>query len=309
MKHSSLALSVKSFAKLNLYLQILNKRKDNFHNLKTLFCRIDLADMLIFRARKDGLIKIKCSSRNVPKDKTNLCWRAAKLLQQEHKLRSNGLPSDWQSHGLNLGVEIEIKKRIPVGAGLGGGSSNAASTLLGLNKYWRLNLSQKKLADLGAKLGSDVPFFVYNTKFALGSGRGDKIRPLTSLNKVKLWFILVYPNFKVSTPLIYRKFDSFSRLTRPRYNVKILTSELLKKGSAIAAAYLFNNLEVVTSSIYPVIDQVKKAFIGIGLEKNIMSGSGSAVFAVCNSLAQSQSLSRKLRKAHKPWQIFTCSAV
>lgn len=295
MKHSSSLLSVKSFAKLNLFLQVLNKRKDSSHNLKTLFCRIDLADTLIFRARKDSLIKIKCSGRNVPKDKTNLCWRAARLLQREC--------------GLNLGVEIEIKKRIPVGAGLGGGSSNAASTLLGLNKYWKLNLSEKKLADLGAKLGSDVSFFIYNTKFALGSQKGDKIKPLTSLSKVKLWFILVYPNFKVSTPLIYRKFDGYSQLTRTGYNVKILTSELLKKGSAIRAAYLFNSLEVVTSSIYPVINQVKKAFIDIGLEKNMMSGSGAAVFAVCNSRIQAQNLSRKLRKAYKSWNIFSCSAV
>jgi len=315
MKHSSSTLVIKSFAKLNLFLQVLNKRKDNFHNLKTLFCRIDLADTLIFRARKDGLIKIKCSSHNVPKDKTNLCWRAARLLQQESKLRSNGLPSNWQSHRLNSGVEIEIKKRIPVGAGLGGGSSNAAGVLLGLNKYWNLNLSQKKLADLGTKLGSDVPFFVYNTKFALGSQRGDKIKPLTSLNKVKLWFILVYPNFKVSTPLIYRKFDDclpagshFSQLTRPKYNVKILPSELLKKGSAIDTAYLFNSLEVVTSSIYPIVNQVKKAFVDIGLEKNIMSGSGAAVFAVCNTRMQAQNLSRKLRKAHKSWNVFvTCA--
>ncbi len=309
MKHSSSLLSVKSFAKLNLYLQVLNKRKDKFHNLKTLFCRIDLADTLIFRARKDSLIKIKCSNRNVPKDKTNLCWRAARLLQQERKLGSNGLPSNWQSHKLNFGVGIEIKKHIPVGAGLGGGSSNAASTLLGLNKYWKLNLSQKKLAELGAKLGSDVPFFIYNTKFALGSGRGDKIKPLTSLNKVKLWFILVYPNFKVSTPLIYRKFDGYSQLTRPKYNVKILTSELLKEGSAIDTAYLFNSLEVVTASIYPIVNQVKKAFVDIGLEKNIMSGSGAAVFAVCNSRAQSQNLSKKLRKKYKSWEIFVTSTV
>ena len=295
-------LAIKSFAKLNLYLQVLNKRKDNFHNLKTLFCRIDLADTLIFRARKDRLIKIKCIRQNIPKNKTNLCWRAAKLLQQEF--------------GLNLGVEIEIKKHIPVGAGLGGGSSNAAGTLLGLNKYWKLNLSQNKLAELGAKLGSDVPFFIYNTKFALGSGRGDKIRPLVSLKKLKLWFILVYPNLAVSTPLIYRKFDDcllagshFSQLTRPKYNVKILTSELLKKGNAIDTAYLFNSLEVVTASIYPVVNQVKKALYGKGLEKIIMSGSGPTVFAVCKSRIQAQNLSKKLRKSHKSWQIFTNSAI
>lgn len=286
---------IKSFAKLNLFLQVLNKRKDNFHNLKTLFCRIDLADTIIFKSRFDGLIKIKCLNQQVPTDKTNLCWRAAKLLQQEF--------------GLNSGVEIEIKKRIPVGAGLGGGSSNAASTLLGLNKYWNLNLAQKKLAGLGAKIGSDVPFFIYNTKFALGSQRGDKIKPLTSLSKLKLWFILVYPGIKVSTPLIYRKFDSFSRLTRPQSSVKILTSELFKKGAQIKPGNLFNSLEIVTASIYPAVNQVKKALYGIGLEKIIMSGSGPAVFAVCNSQIQAKNLSSKLRKKHRAWQVFVASTI
>ena len=122
MKYSSLPLVIKSFAKLNLYLRVLGLRKDNFHNLDTLFVRIDLADTIILKGRKDNLTRIKCASRHVPKDETNLCFRAAELLRQEFKISS--------------GLEIEIKKRIPVGAGLGGGSSNAASVLMGLNKYW-----------------------------------------------------------------------------------------------------------------------------------------------------------------------------
>ncbi|MFH0917969.1 MAG: 4-(cytidine 5'-diphospho)-2-C-methyl-D-erythritol kinase [Candidatus Omnitrophota bacterium] len=295
-------LVVKSFAKLNLYLQVLNKRQDNFHNLSTLFTRIDLADTLTFRKRSDGLIKIKCAHRQLPKDKTNLCYRAAQLLKQELKL--------------NLGVEIELKKRIPVGAGLGGGSSNAASVLLGLNRFWNLNLPKARLVKLGAKLGSDVPFFIQQSKFALGSQRGDKIKPLISLQKLKLWFILVYPNFKVSTPLIYQKFDaclsagaSFSRLTRPPRNVKILTSQLLKKGNSFDRGCLFNSLELVTSIFYPVVNQVKNALFGLGLNRVMMSGSGPAVFAVCDSGRQARSLSRKLYKQHNSWQVFVVSAV
>jgi len=290
MKQAFSALAVKSPAKLNLYLEVLNKRQDNFHNLNTLFCRIDLADTIIFKRRKDGLIKIKCDSRQVPGDRTNLAYRAAALLKQEFKL--------------DFGIDIEIKKRIPVGAGLGGGSSNAASVLLGLNKYWNLKLSKKKLANLGANLGSDVPFFIYNTKFALGSGRGDKVKPLASLDKLKLWFILICPKIKVSTPLIYRKFDSFSGLTRPRCNVKILTSELLKKGFQIEPKYFFNSLEIVTTGLYPIINQVKKALADIGLEKIMMSGSGAAVFALCDSQRQALDLKSKLIKKHKSWQIF-----
>ena len=330
MKQSSSVLTVKSFAKLNLYLEVLNKRQDNFHNLNTLFCRIDLADTIILKNRQDGLIKVKCDSQHVPCDKTNLCWRAAALLKQECKL--------------DFGVQIEIKKRIPVGAGLGGGSSDAASVLLGLNKYWNLKLSKEKLADLGAKLGSDVPFFIYNTKFALGSDRGDKIKSLAALKKLKLWFILVYPKIKVSTPLIYRKFDSclpvrqaglpvgkaFSGLTphlvqiqggkrlnrkqgagltRPRCNVKILTSELLKNGRQIESKYFFNSLEVVTASLYPVVNQVKNALSEMGLDKIMMSGSGPAVFALCNGRKQAVDLKNKFAKKYKSWQIFVVSTV
>jgi len=295
-------LVIKSFAKLNLYLQVLAKRKDNFHNLSTLFARIDLADTVIFRKRKDSLIKIKSDSRQVPGNRANLCYRAAELLRQELKLSS--------------GIEIELKKRIPVGAGLGGGSSNAASVLLGLNRFWNLNLPETKLAKLGARLGSDVPFFIYQTKFALGSQRGDKIKPLNSLGRLKLWFILVYPNFKVSTPLIYRKFDAylsagstFSRLTRPSGNVKMLTSELLKNGRRSDLRCLFNSLEPVTSSLYPVVNQVKNALSGMGLDKVMMSGSGPTVFAVCDSCLQAKKIRSKLCKQHKFWEVFVVSTV
>jgi len=308
MKFNS-PLVIKSFAKLNLYLRVLGRRKDNFHNLDTLFVRIDLADTIIIKGRKDSLIRIKCASRHVPKDKTNLCFRAAELLRQEFKL--------------SFGLEIEIKKRIPVGAGLGGGSSNAAAVLLGLNKYWHLNLTKEKLATLAAKLGSDVAFFVHDVKFALGSQRGEKIKPLVSLEKVKLRFILVYPGVKVSTPLIYQEFDRFpagrqpgmpirkdiSGLTRRPQDVKILLPELLKNGCRIDSKCLFNDLEIITINLYPVVKKVKDALLAVGLESVMMSGSGPAVFAVCDSRAQAQDLSGKLRRGHKSWQVFLSSAI
>jgi len=295
-------LVIKSFAKLNLFLQVLNKRPDNFHNLNTLFTRIDLADTVILRKRLDQQIKVKCDSQQVPADRSNLGWRAAALLKQELKLER--------------GIDIEIKKCIPVGAGLGGGSSNAASVLLGLNKFWNLNLSQARLVKLGAKLGSDVPFFIHQVKFALGSQRGDKIKPLTGMRRLKLWFILIYPNFKVSTPLVYKKYDtysaakkSFSGLTRPKRNVKILTSELMKKGRKFDSSLLLNNLEPVTASLYPEVNQVKKALSGIGLDKIMMSGSGPAVFAICDSCSQAQRLKNKLSRQHRPWRIFAVSTI
>jgi 4-diphosphocytidyl-2-C-methyl-D-erythritol kinase len=323
MKYAARPLVIKSFAKLNLYLQVLNKRKDGFHNLSTLFARINLADRLTFRKRTDGQIKIKCTSRQVPKDKTNLCYRAAVLLKQEFKL--------------SLGIEIELNKHIPVGAGLGGGSADAAGVLLGLNKVWDLNLPKEKLLELGGRLGSDVPFFIYQVKFALGSHRGDKINPVVYLNKLKLWFILVYPGFSVSTPLIYKKFDayfstgrSFSQLTphlmqnlaskevnikqgagltRPDRNVKILTSELRKRGKAVDGQYFFNGLEAITSKLYPAVNQVKNSLFGLGLNKVIMSGSGPTVFAVCDSGIQARRISSNLHKQHPSWEIFVTSTI
>jgi len=331
MKRSHPPLFLHSFAKINLYLEVLNKRRDNFHNLNTLFCRIGLADTIILKERKDSAIKIKCNSWQVPKDKSNLCYAAAELLRQAFKL--------------SPGLEIEIKKRIPVGAGLGGGSSNAASVLLGLNKFWELDLPQAKLMKLASELGSDVAFFVSGAKFALGTGRGEKITSLPGLGKLKLWLVLVCPRIKVSTPLIYNQLDKYFSLysegdteagplppatpvstagcrsgrtrwnqgefslTMPRHDVKILTSELSKKGSRLKPEYLFNSLEPVTTRIYPVVDQVKKALYGIGLEKVMMSGSGPAVFAASDSLKQARDASAILRKEHKSWQIFVTSSV
>jgi 4-diphosphocytidyl-2C-methyl-D-erythritol kinase len=309
MKPRNGPLVIKSFAKINLYLRVLGRRKDNFHNLDTLFARISLADTITLKRRQDSRIRIKCDSRHVPKDETNLCFRAANLLRQELKL--------------NAGLDIEIKKRIPVGAGLGGGSSDAASVLLGLNKYWRLNLPKAKLAILAAKLGSDVAFFIYNTKFALGSQRGDKIKPLSSLKNTKLWLILVYPGIKVSTPLIYQKFDLYhsrkqpgssfcsgiSRLTSQVPDVKIFLSELFKNGCSFDPKCLFNDLEAVTSSLYPAVNRVKKTLLAMGLKRVMMSGSGPAVFAICDCRTQAQKLSNKLRRKHKSWQVFLSSAV
>ncbi|MFA5199091.1 MAG: 4-(cytidine 5'-diphospho)-2-C-methyl-D-erythritol kinase [Candidatus Omnitrophota bacterium] len=323
MKRSFLPCSFKSFAKLNLYLQVLKKRKDNFHNLNTLFVRIGLADTLFFKERRDGRIKVKCDRRDLSAGKTNLCYRAAELLKK------NFCP--------DRGIEIRLNKRIPIGAGLGGGSSDAAGVLLALNKAWQLGLSTQKLAELGAKLGSDVPFFIYQAKFALGKGKGDRIEPLQRLGNIKLWFILVYPGFKVSTPRIYRELDFFRAsggfaagkspsggrekiskiaaikqdpwLTRPAHNVKMLISRLPNKGKAVNPRLLFNSLEIITGHLYPEVVQVKNVLSGMGLDKVMMSGSGPAVFAICDSCRQARNLKSKLHKKYKSWQIFAVPAV
>ena len=281
---------VDSCAKLNLYLEVLNKRKDGYHNINTVFERIGLSDKIILKPRRDNKIKIICSSPLVPKGKTNLAYRSAKLLQDNFLVKK--------------GVNIEIKKRIPVGAGLGGGSSNAAAVLTGLNKFWGLRLGQNKLVKLAAGIGSDVPFFIYDSPFALGSGRGEKIKPLRALDSVKLWHVLAVPKIEVLTPVIYKKWDSYSRLTSPRRGDKILTSALKKSDLSLIAKSLLNSLERVTSGLYPEVARIKERFICLGLKAVLMSGSGPAVFAIVPSRKEAVSLCRQLKEENKFWQVF-----
>ncbi|MDO8662207.1 MAG: 4-(cytidine 5'-diphospho)-2-C-methyl-D-erythritol kinase [Candidatus Omnitrophota bacterium] len=286
---------IQSFAKVNLFLEVLHKRKDNFHNIDSLFERISLSDKIILKNRRDNFIKANCNDPRVPLDETNLCFKAAKLLQDKFKIKK--------------GLDIKIIKRIPVGAGLGGGSSNAASVLLALNRLWRLKLSKVKLAKLAAKIGSDVTFFVYEAAFARVRGRGEKIHALNKLNKVRLWHILVVPKIHVSTPLIYKKWDDFGVLTKPVSNVKILTSVLLKKDNIFKPGFLFNSLEQVTLKLYPEVIRVKETLAGLGLKSALMSGSGPAVFAPVASGKKAAALVKKVNKEGRPWLTFAVSTV
>ena len=288
-------LVIHSFAKINLFLEIIHKRPDNYHTINTLFERVSLCDKIIIKNRTDNLIKITCNDCRVPLDESNLCFKAAKLLRDKF--------------GIEKGLDIEIAKRIPVGAGLGGGSSNAASVLLALNKLWRLNLSKAKLAALAARLGSDVPFFIYDTPFARGEGCGEKIYLLNKLNKVKLWHILVVPETHVSTPLIYKKWDAFSRLTKPASNVKIIISKLAEKNPAFKPGLLFNSLEPVTLKLYPEVRRIKEKLKRLGLMNVLMSGSGGAFFAVVSSEKEAATLAKRLKKEESPWRAFAVSTV
>ncbi len=316
-----------SYAKLNLYLEVLNRRNDKYHNIKTVFERISLRDTIILRLRPDKKINITCNLASLPTGHSNLAYRCAYLLQNTFKV--------------NKGVDIKIIKRIPVGAGLGGGSSNAASVLIGLNKLWGLNLTQAKLAKLAAKIGSDVPFFIYNTPFAQGDGRGDRIRPLKILSDTRLWHILVVPKIRVSTPFIYKKWDIYFKalklappslrqkdsiikervgltpldkcgisknnyltgLTMPKYNVKMLLLAIKEKKSSLISQALFNSLEQITAKIYPEINRIKEKLIALGVKSILMSGSGPAVFGVVSSRKEAVFLRRQLNK-NALWQVF-----
>lgn len=279
-----------SYAKLNLYLEVLNIRKDKFHNIKTIFERINLHDTIILKSRADKQIKIFSNSKEIPRNSSNLAFRSAKLLQDDLAAAK--------------GVDIKIIKRIPVGSGMGGGSSNAATVLLGLNKLWKLNLSKEKLVNFAKKIGSDVPFFIYDCSFAYGRGRGDNILPLNLLSSTKLWHILVVPKINVSTPAVYRGWDNKTQeLTSLKGNDKIMLSALMKKDPALISIALFNSLESVTSRMHPVLNIIREKLGLLGLKSVLMSGSGPAIFSISLTKKEAVLAFKKLENK-KFWNVF-----
>lgn len=307
------SVKLDSFAKINLYLSVRSKRKDNYHGLTTIFERISLKDTISVHPRKDKQIKITSNNNGLACDASNFVWQAVELLRRKFNI----------TQGLN----IRINKRVPLGSGMGGGSSNAACVLAGLNKSWNLGLSVRQLAGLGAKIGSDVPFFVYDSPFAVGRGRGEKISPEKSLKNVKLWHVIVVPGINVSTALIYRKWDELkslglipakrnlniknnnclSGLTMGKSGVKLIPLALKSNDLFLLNKAIYNSLEPVSESLFDEIRKVKEVFLAQGAQLIMMSGSGPAVFGIVSSKKEAVSLSRRIRKVNPFWKIFVAS--
>ncbi|MCM8779576.1 MAG: 4-(cytidine 5'-diphospho)-2-C-methyl-D-erythritol kinase [Candidatus Omnitrophica bacterium] len=285
-------LTLKSPAKLNLYLEILNKRPDGFHNLRTIFERIGLCDEITLRARSDKRVRIICNHPLVPRGSSNLAWRAAKALK--HALK------------IDKGIDIIIKKNIPPASGLGGGSSNAASVLWGLNRFWRLGLSEKQLLKYARKLGSDTAFFIHRTTFALGASRGEKIRPLKRL-KHKFWHILVVPRKQISTKLAYQLWDKNKslRLTTPRRNVKIILLALQQNSLKAFAQGLYNAFTLISERLCPDILEIKSKLKALEIEAVSISGKGPAVFGIVSTRKEAMRHKRQLKT--KGWSVFAVS--
>lgn len=282
------SLLLKSPAKLNLYLKILKRRPDGFHQIESVFERIDLCDTIFLKKREKGIL-INCDNKDVPLGASNSAYKAAKEL----KNRLN----------LPLGVEIKIKKRIPIGSGLGGASSNAATVLKGLNKLWDLGLSKKFLLSIAEQIGSDICFFLYDCKKAVVRGKGEKISPLS--NSQPLWFLIVTPNFKVSTKAAYGLWDRYKRLdltVRPR-SAKMLLHILKNKDWQWACPDLFNDFEDIIGSKYNIIYDIKEKLQKKGAKAASMSGTGSSVFGLFPSRKEAGKAKRAF-SGDKRWQAF-----
>jgi 4-diphosphocytidyl-2-C-methyl-D-erythritol kinase len=253
-------ISVKAPAKINWFLSVLNKREDGYHNIISPIQCVDLFDLLSFEEADE--IRV-FSDFDIPAEE-NLVYKAAALLKRVSAYK--------------LGSSIELKKNIPVAAGLGGGSSDAAYTLIGLNRLWGLNVDKGRLMQLAAEIGSDVPFFLAGM-FAIIEGRGEKVMALNTKSSIAM--LLVKPEVSVSTAWAYNSFKT--RLTKKAIDIKLFCQALDEKNFAFLRETVFNDLEDVVIRKFPVIGEIKRRLAQDGALLSLMSGSGSAVFGVFNT--------------------------
>lgn len=263
------AWCVPAFAKVNLGLRILGKRPDGFHELETYFLQIDLADRLFFEKSELNGLELTCSRSDLPAGAANLCWRAYELLCAAAQRR--------------LGVRLHLEKNIPVGAGLGGGSSDAAATLIALNCLFDLNLSEVMLHHLAAQLGSDVPFFLTGG-LCFGSGRGEIIAPLPELPKWEI--LLITPAVVVSTAWAYQNYKM--SLTNRQKITKLPSSDFVQLQGHQLTEVCQNDLEPVVFEKYPELAELKSQLQQAGAVATSMTGSGSAIFGLFHTQQEAQ---------------------
>jgi 4-diphosphocytidyl-2-C-methyl-D-erythritol kinase len=287
--------SLLAFAKINLYLEILGDRPDGFHELVMVLQSIDLADRIDLRSNGTESIHILCNHPEVPQDKTNLAYRAAKLMTQQ-------FPDCFARYGA---VDITIHKHIPVGAGLAGGSSNAAAVLVGMDLLWQLGLTQSELQELGAMLGSDVPFCISGGT-ALATGRGECLDILPNLDH--LYVVLAkYRSLSVSTAWAYKTYrqrfshtylcapDDLECRRQQVHSGPMLVAIAHRKNVEIGN-HLRNDLEQVVLPESPQVAELRQAFSRLGGLGTMMSGSGPTVFSLTETRNQAEQIKDQIRK-------------
>lgn len=264
---------MESYGKINLGLDILYKREDNYHEIKTIMQQISLSDTLIIREIKED-IELDCNNKELPLDSTNLVYHAWKKMQEKT--------------GINKGIQINIHKRIPIAAGLAGGSSNAAAVLKGLNELWNLGLSEKELREIGVEIGADVPYCIMGGT-ALAEGIGEKLTKLKPFKDKNL--LLINPGIGVSTAEVY---NSLKLGNQPRMDIKKIISFIEKDDIKSLADSITNIMEEVVIERNPIISEIKNDMLKYGALGSLMSGSGPTVFGLFDDLAQLEFCKEKL---------------
>lgn len=254
-------LKLKAYAKINLALDVLSKREDGYHEIRTIMQTVDLYDIINIEKIEEDNIIVTTSSENIPTDNKNHAYIAASLLKERF--------------GVKQGVRIHIEKNIPVSAGLAGGSTDAAAVLKGLNEIFELNLSEQQLMEIGREIGADVPFCLVGGT-ALCEGIGEKVIKLKSAPQMNI--LIAKPEVYVSTQAVYEALDLSKVKKRP--NIEAMISAIEEGNVKEIAKNLCNVLEVVTVNQYPVINRVKDIMRNNNALGTVMTGSGPAVFGI-----------------------------
>ncbi|MBF0491413.1 MAG: 4-(cytidine 5'-diphospho)-2-C-methyl-D-erythritol kinase [Deltaproteobacteria bacterium] len=279
------SITLRSPAKLNFRLDVLSKRSDGYHELLMLMDRINLEDEIEIKVIERGIV-ITSDDPTLPTSEGNVAYRAAKEILA------------YSSR--NVGVEIKINKRIPIASGMGGGSSNAAAVILGINQLLKLKLPKEKLMIIGAKIGADVPFFIFEGP-AIASGIGDKLRKINKIPKMSL--VLVNPGVPVSTQWAYKNLALNSTGNPPTSKPEELPLVFNTKKDVVK--FLNNDLEKVTIKEFPVISEIKKLLVDQGAIASQMTGSGPTVFGIYPDKASADKAISKIEgRSDKKWKVF-----
>jgi 4-diphosphocytidyl-2-C-methyl-D-erythritol kinase len=278
---------VNASAKVNLTLEVLGKRPDGYHEIATVMQAVDLSDQVVLEDARS--LMLETDAAGVPTGADNLVMRAAALLRE--------------AAGVDRGARIRLAKRIPVAAGLGGGSSDAAATLWGLNRLWGVRWGGERLSELAVRLGMDVPFFLGRGR-ALATGRGERIERLPGGGAYAL--VLVNPNIALPAREVY------GRVTEAAFSdgarVPAMLKALERRNAAVVAASLYNGLETVVEPAWPVVGRIKAALASAGALGAVMSGSGPTVFGVARSLDHARQIrTRVARASWSCWSVRTVS--
>ena len=267
----------KAPAKINLGLDVLYRRElDGYHELEMVMSSVDLSDRLTIEELPENQIVVETNKAFLPIDKRNNVYQAAAMLKERY--------------GIEQGVKISIEKKIPVAAGLGGGSTDCAAALRGMNRLWNLNLSMDQLIEIGVEIGTDVPYCLHGTTSFIG-GKGEIVRPLKPMPQC--WVVLVKPRLSVSTRKIFQKVQDPNQLQHP--DMERLSQAILDEDYEAMLQYMGNSLEDITIPKYPIVQQIKDRMIKYGADIALMSGSGPTVFALCRQHSRAQRIYNGLK--------------
>lgn len=280
-------IQLHALAKINLGLDVLRRREDGYHEVKMIMQTISLFDELELKKSKQEGVQVKTNLYFLPTNENNLVYKAAKLLMDEFEIGE--------------GLFINLKKRIPVAAGMAGGSSDAAAVLWGVNQMYGLGLSREALMERGVKIGADVPYCILRGT-ALAEGIGEKLSVLPAMPKC--WILIAKPGISVSTKFVYENLHANDLRPEQHPDVDAMIEAMREMDLGLLASRMGNVLETVTVPNYPVIDQIKKLMVEKGALGSMMSGSGPTVFGIFASQTEARNAYRAMRASGLAKQVY-----